>query len=335
MPQAIIMAGGQGERFWPLTHAAFPKYLIRLDGKTSLLGRTYARLLQVYKRRDVHVVTTKGHARLIRRELPRLPAGNLIAEPFRNNTASAILYATARIARAKGPSETVSFFPADHLIRNTAGFRATMQSATRLAKTKDRLVLIGVRPAFAATGLGYIRIGRRLNGFPGAHEVAGFTEKPPYRRAVGYLRSKKYLWNGGIFTWRAGVFLETLKARSPRLLAAFDLDHVAASYNKMPRTSIDYALLEKADNLAIVPARMDWCDMGCWDMFLEKAAPGGGGRNYVSGDVRQKGLKGSLILNATSRPVVGVGLSGLIVVSTKRGTLICGRGRSEEAARFS
>ncbi len=334
MAKAFIMAGGQGERFWPLTKKGFPKYRIRLDGKTSLLQKTYQRLSRLYSVNDIYIVTTQEHLPLIQLELPKLKRAHLIIEPFRNNTACAISVSTAMIAERFGSDEVVSFFPADHLIQNESLFRQTLTKAISVAKKHDVLVTIGIKPTFPATGYGYIQSGSALRGEKGASHVARFTEKPNRKRAQTYLRKHNYFWNGGIFTWRSGVFLKTLAKFSPEIHKHLDLKNLEASYKKLPSISIDYALLEKADNLAIVETSMDWCDMGSWDMFLEKARLDVA-QNYIHGHSHHKDSSGSLILNYTSQPLVSLGLKNLIVIQTEQGTLICRRTRSEEAALLS
>ena len=328
---AVIMAGGQGERYWPLTHKNFPKYQIKLDGKYSLLQKTYERLSKVYSKERVFIVTTRDHLGMIFQELPRLKKSHVFVEPARKNTAPAILLSSSMIQRRFGEDAVVSFYPADHLIQNESLFRKTIENAARLASKEEALVTIGIKPTFPATGYGYIHAGRRLRGFADAYRVARFTEKPSYRVACRYLKKGGYYWNGGIFTWRAGVFLKTLKNFSPEFYNAFDLSSVEASYRRLPRLSIDYALLEKAGNMAVIRTAMDWCDMGSWDMFLEKARRDHN-KNFVHGKAHGREFRDSLILNYGKNPLITLGISGLIVVQTERGTLICKRGRSEEAA---
>lgn len=326
MAKAVIMAGGPGERFWPLTHKKFPKYRIRLDKNESLLQKTYRRLLKIYSKSDVYVVTTKNHAPLIKSELPSLKRSNLIIEPMRRNTAAAIYLSCRVIYDRFGAQEIVSFFPADHLIRNEQLFKQTLTRAIALAKKKELLITIGIRPTFPATGYGYIEAGSALAAFPDAYRVKRFKEKPNRAKAIQYLKSGRTLWNGGIFTWKVGTFLEAMKKAAP----AFGRQ----SYGKLPKLSIDTALLEKVKNLAVIKTRMDWCDMGSWDMFHEKALRDKH-NNLVEGPCRFDVVRGSLIVNQSSAPVIALGLKDLIVVQTKQGTLICKKGFSEDAALLS
>ncbi len=331
MAQAVILAGGQGERFWPMTHAKFPKYRIQFDGKASLLQGTYRRLFKVYGKKNVHVVTTRPHFALIRAELPGLDRRNIHIEPFRNNTAAAIFLSSALMGRRHGEGESISFFPADQLIQNEVAFKETLQGALTLSQKKAILVTVGIRPTFPATGYGYIEAGAPLPGARDAYRVKRFVEKPDRRTAEKYIKNRRFFWNGGIFTWRVGVFMESMKKFAPEIYRRFDLKRLAASYKALPNTSIDYALLEKADNIAVCVTRMDWCDMGNWDMMLEKSSRDKRG-NFTQGVAWHEEAGGSLLINQSAVPLVTLGAKNLIVVSTPAGTLVCPRGRAEEAA---
>ena len=331
MAKAIIMAGGQGERFWPITHAKFPKYRIRFNGNDSLLQKTYKRLLKIYDKESIYVVTTKTHAEFIREELPALKAGNILIEPFRNNTAAAIFLSCEILRNRFGDTEVLSFFPADHLIQNEAEFKKTLQAAIRLAKKNDLLVTVGIKPSFPATGYGYIEGGRSIQGFPGAQRVKRFVEKPDYKQAVSYLGRKRFLWNAGIFTWRAGVFVQAMNRVAPQFSKNFNLKNLSASYKKLPNLSIDYALMEKAEEVAVCQTRMDWCDMGNWDMYSQKLPPRVD-KNFASGLAYPVQSWNTLLLNTTDVPMIALGVKDLVVIKTPLGMLICKKGRAEEAA---
>ncbi len=331
MAKAVIMAGGQGERFWPLTHKDFPKYRIRFGGKKSLLELTYDRLSKIYQKDGIYVVTTEPHEKMIRQELPHLKRSQIIIEPFRNNTCSAIYLACATLAKKFGENEVVSFFPADQLIRNEGAFRKTMKGAVALAKSSSLLVTVGIKPSFPATGYGYIESGRSLTGAANASRVLKFVEKPDRKKAIQYTQQKKYLWNAGIFTWKITTFMNAMQKHSPAFLQNFKLDQLASSYKKCPNISIDYALMEKADNIAVYRTDMDWCDMGSWDMLFEKSLRDPL-NNYAEGFYYHQEVRDSLVVNQTSTPLIVLGLDNVIAVQTPRGTLICPKGRSEEAA---
>lgn len=331
MAKAIIMAGGQGERFWPLTHKRFPKYRIQFYGKKSLLQKTYERLRRVYGPGDIYVITTEDHARMIREELPKLPRPNILIEPFRNNTAAAIFLSCALIAEKFGPQEVVSFFPADHYIQNEKLFQKTVENAIRTARKNDSLVTIGVPPTYPAIGYGYIETGAPLRGSAGCLRVRRFVEKPNLQKAKAYIRKRNFFWNGGIFTWRIAVFMHAMKKHSPAYEAGLDLSNLKTSYKKLPNISIDYALMEKADNIVLCRAQMDWCDVGSWDMFLEKSPKAAGGC-YTEGICASSETRDTLLVNHTKTPLIALGVSGLVVVQTAQGTLVCPRSRSEEAA---
>ncbi len=331
MAKAVIMAGGQGERFWPLTHKDHPKYRIRFGGKKSLLVLTYERLSKIYKKDGIYIVTTEPHEKMIRQELPFLKRSQLIIEPFRNNTCSAIYLSCATLAERFGESEVVSFFPADQLIQNEAAYKKTMNGAVVMAKKQPWLVTVGIKPTFPATGYGYIQKGRMVPGYPQAGQVVRFVEKPNRKKAAQYLRQGKFLWNAGIFTWKIATFMDAMKKYNPGFVQHFDLRHLAASYKKSPNLSIDYALMEKARNIAVYSTAMDWCDMGSWDMLFEKSLRDSK-NNYTEGFYFHQEVNNSLVVNQSATPLIVLGLSDIIAVQTPRGTLICPKGRSEEAA---
>ena len=333
MAQAIIMAGGQGERFWPMTHGKFPKYRIRFNGKESLLQKTYKRLLCVYSANSIYVVTTQPHFKLIREELPKLPIRNILIEPFRNNTAAAIFLSCELMRKKFGDNEILSFFPADQLIQNENEFKKTMTSVMRLADKKESLVTVGIRPGFASTGYGYIEKGKAVSGYSGAYLVKRFVEKPNVKKALNYIKSRNFLWNAGIFTWKTNVFLKTMRRFSPDFSKNFNLKDLSKSYKKLPNRSIDYALMEKADNVTIFETRMDWCDMGNWDMYHEKS-PASNDGIISSGKVYRAEAVNSLLLNYTEQPLVALGVRDLIVVNTPLGTLVCKKGMAEAASLF-
>lgn len=334
MPAAVILAGGSGERFWPLTKPGFPKYRLRFDGKESLLGGTVRRLRSFYRASDIYVVTTADHAALIRKELPKLSRSNLLVEPSRNNTAAAIYFSMSVVEARAGKDEVVSFYPADHLIRDRQAFETTMKAAVRLAAHEDVLVTVGVKPRFPATGYGYIECSKPVRGHAGAFRAKRFVEKPDPKTAGRYLRAGHFLWNAGIFAWRASSFFEAMLRAAPEFARRFDPNVLRASYRRLPSRSIDYALMEKAENIVVVKTAMDWCDMGNWDMFYEKSSRDAMG-NLVRGRVAETGCRGSLLYNAAPDPLVVSGLENAIVVRTERGTLVCPRGSSESAARFA
>lgn len=337
MAQAVILAGGRGDRFWPLTSDRFPKYRMRLAGRDSILQLTHRRLSAVFGRPSIWVVTTRSHVRHVRAELPYLPLSRILVEPDRRNTAAAV-YLSMRLLRERfGPSETVAFFPADHLIERRDLFESTVKRALRAARTRPALVTIGIRPTRPATGYGYIRRGRPVAGAPGCHEVLRFVEKPDERTAARYLRTGSFYWNAGMFAWTTETFFRYADRICPEYGRLFDPKRLSASYRRLPRLPIDRALMEgaaAARGVVVISTRMDWCDMGSWDAYYARAPKDGAG-NRLEGAVVAEGLKGCLVYNSTREPLVLSDQEDRIVVKTRQGTLVCPRGVSEESARLA
>lgn len=333
MPLGVIMAGGAGERFWPLTDKDLPKYCIRLDGKYSLLQKTFSRLRKIYPAKHLFVITTADHVRFIRKELPAIPKTNILVEPERRNTAPALYLSVCLLEKRFGREEVVSFYPADHLIEDEKQFIRTVRGAIDLAASQDTLVTIGIKPSFPAIGYGYIEAGAKIKDVRDAHRVRRFAEKPKLALAQKYLKTGRFFWNAGMFTWRAGVFLDAMKKASPQIALTLDLDAVKKSYRRLPKISIDYALMEKAKNLSLLKTRMDWCDMGSWDMFFSKQTKDPD-HSAAQGNARMAQSKKVFLFNSTDRPLVAFGVSGITAVQTPQGTLLFSSGRSEEAALF-
>lgn len=334
MAYAVIMAGGQGERFWPLTHEKFPKYRLKFEGKNSLLQKTYSRLRKLYAENEIFIVTTSEHRPMIHEELPTLSSKQLLIEPYRNNTASAILFSTAWIANKFGNEAIVSFFPADHLIQNERLFCQTLVQAIAVARRHPYLVTLGIKPSFPSQAYGYIEATEKMPGEKQIYFVKRFVEKPKLKAAKQFIKSKNFYWNGGIFTWETGVFLDHMHRYAPEFTKKFNLRFLEASYKVLPNLSIDYALLERVEKMALVPALMDWCDIGSWDRLYDKLPKNKAG-NFTEGAVILDRVKGSLILNHTRERLVLVGISNVIVAQTPQGTVICPRGSSDHAALLS
>lgn len=254
---AVILAGGAGTRLRPLSSDENPKQFLKLfDGK-SLLQKTFDRLRELLPADAIYVSTNVQYANKSREQLPEMPAGNVLTEPARRNTAPAIALCTFEIERRLGPC-SVAFLASDHFIGNEPEFVRILGRAWDYADAHDSLMTLGIEPTEANTGYGYLELGEALA--PEVQQVRSFREKPDAATAEAYLRSGNYAWNAGMFIWRSDVFRRALQAAAPEIA---DVD--ASNYDTMPSISIDYALMEKAPNVATVRGSFDWSDVGSFE----------------------------------------------------------------------
>ncbi|MCC7386761.1 MAG: mannose-1-phosphate guanylyltransferase [Deltaproteobacteria bacterium] len=332
----VIMAGGSGTRFWPKSRAAHPKQFLKLGGPVSLLRQTAERVLPLVGWERLVVVTAAVHAEHAARDLPELPARNLLIEPVGRNTAPCIGWATRTIL-ARDPTARLAVLPADHFIADAAGFRAHLEAA--LGAARDRIVLLGLVPTRPETGYGYIQRGAdaRSEGEWRFHEVARFVEKPDRATAERYLLSGDFLWNSGMFVFPAAVMDTAIRALLPDLARGLDrLEQAPPAlgeiYPTLPAISIDYGVMEKAEGVLVLPSRFPWSDVGSWDAVHEIEAKDADD-NVLRGDALALGVKRSLIEAAAGRLVAAIDVEDLIIVDTPDALLVAPRGRSQEVKR--
>jgi len=315
MIYGVVLAGGKGERLWPLSRTTRPKQFIALGGRT-LLEEAYARVAGVAD--EVWVVTSSSLSQRVRELLPQ---ATVIAEPVGKNTAPVCVY-TAALAVAHDPDALLIVVPSDHLIRDTASFTACAKVALDIA-SQGNLVTFGIVPTFPATGYGYIERGESLTDRNGirAFRVRRFHEKPDERTALGYLESKRFFWNSGMFVWPARLFLDEAIALTPQF--ADCLGHspdLQLFYEAAPAISVDYAVMERARQVAVVGATFDWEDIGSL-AALDKAVRPKDGPNTVWGEVVQDGCENCFLV-AEQGVVAAIGLRDLIVIRTADATLV-------------
>jgi mannose-1-phosphate guanylyltransferase len=331
-----LLAGGRGTRFWPASREALPKQFLAVGGKETLLGRTGLRLAAIGAPADAWVVTNAAHVELARRQLPDYPAARILGEPVGRNTAPCIALAAALVAR-EDPDGVLIVAPADHWIPDEAAFAQAMKAGVEIARTTSGLVTFGVVPTSPATGYGYIEAEDRDPGMPGgARRVARFTEKPERAVAERFLASGRHLWNSGIFAWRAGVFLAQLEKFQPQIADGVrkiaDAQDarlaLAVTYPSLPSISVDYAVLERAPEVWVVPARFPWSDVGSWDSLAE-LLPRDEKGNTLRGDVLAEDARGCFV-DSEGRLVVLLGTRDLLVISRPDALLISAKGRSQD-----
>lgn len=329
---AVILCGGSGTRLWPLSRATRPKHLLALNGDESLLQQTVLRLMRRVPPARIVTVTHTDHRFEVLRQLsdihPDLCA-NVLPEPVARNTLPAVAYAV-KFIMAQDADALIGVFPSDHAIADEAAFDRAWALAEQGA-LQDYLTLIGIRPDFAATGYGYIAPDAPIAPtLPDVLEVRQFVEKPDAARAAGFVRDG-YLWNGGMFIFRAEVFMALLAQYQPTLYAIVDampLDDVSAAYAAMPSISMDYGIAEHAERVAVVPASMAWSDLGNWDAIFKQNGKDASG-NVTQGEVMLLDTQDSMVWNSHGL-LATIGVKDIAVIQTPDATLICDRARTEE-----
>jgi mannose-1-phosphate guanylyltransferase len=335
--KAVILAGGAGTRLWPASRKRTPKQLLPLLGRKSLLQLSWDRLMGLCRTRDVYVCAPEAHRRLIRKALPKLAAGRFIGEPEGRDTAAAIGFAAA-VLHAADPQAVMAVVTADHVIEPKGEFRRAFRAAARLAVgVPDALVLFGVQPRFAHTGLGYIHRGRRIAGSdPPAFQLRRFKEKPDAATARRYVAAGTYYWNSGMFVWRAETILRRIgefhkplgaalkrfapDAGTPRQRAA-----MRRLYPKLPRISIDYAVLEKAPQVLVVELPCRWHDVGSFPVLGEVLETDADGNVVLGGPTVGIESSGNVILSRPGHLIATLGAEDLVIVHTADATLVCPR----------
>ena len=319
---AVIIAGGQGTRLWPLSKSDYPKHLLSLVNEYSLLQNTVERVKDVA--REIYIVPEASHVDEVRKQIPDLK-DNIILEPARRGTAHCILFALANLKAKVKPGEVIVFLHADHHIGDTKAFQDTMRAAAKSAEELNKITLIGVAPDYPATGFGYIKTGKEVTNEMGMPVLAvdEFVEKPDEKTARKYLKSKQYLWNLGLFAGTIETFEREMKAKNKVLYERYKLlknKNSTKLYLDFPNEPIDTELIEKIDDLVVIPGHFDWADVGSFKDLYEILR--NGESNVHKGSVYDIDSKDSLVI-ANNKPIVTIGLENMIVVDTDEGILIC------------
>lgn len=332
MLHAVIMAGGSGTRFWPASRRTRPKQFLTLVAESPLLRITYERLVGLVPPERTWVVTTSATADATRGILPELPADNILAEPVGRNTAACAGFA-AHALLAKDPEATCVVLPADHLIGEELRFRSAVTAGAEFVGREGGLLTFGVQPTRPETGYGYLELGSETarDGEWAIHELQRFVEKPDEEHAKEYIESARFLWNAGIFAWRASDLLEQLREHLPDL--ATGLDRIAAAlgtadadaviadvYPDLPATSVDFGVMEKATRCWTMPVDFPWSDVGSWSALAETLVADSS-ENRMRGRIHSEGAHGNILVS-TGPTLTVVGVDNLVVVATPDAVLV-------------
>ena len=339
MLYAVIMAGGSGTRLWPLSRKGRPKQALKLVGERTMFQHAVDRLAPLFSPERIFVVTSPAMAEILRPQAPDLPAANFILEPAGRDSAPAAGLAAITLLH-RDPEAVMVMLTADHYIQDTAGFRAALAAAAEVAGD-GTIVTLGIRPTFPATGFGYIHLGEAqtmIGGLP-VYRSAGFVEKPDARTAERFLESGRYVWNSGMFVWRADRLMAEFAGQQPashaallRIAAALDTpaaaEVLAAEWPNVRKISIDYGIMEHADRVSVIPVEIGWSDIGNWASLLD-ILPRDADGNVVTGDALLLDAHNCLV-RSEGRLIAAIGLQDLVIVETADVVLVCARDRVQD-----
>lgn len=337
------MAGGVGSRFWPVSTAKFPKQFHDMLGcGETLIQKTFSRLSKLIPAENILILTNESYNDLVLEQLPMVHPNQILLEPAMRNTAPCILYATLKIQKLN-PNALVVVAPSDHWIEDEQTFIEDLQTAFEFCENEDALMTLGIKPTFPNTGFGYIEFEKEDSNQ--IKKVKQFREKPDYETAKGFLKSGNFLWNGGIFIWSIKSVLKAFEKFQPQLLALFsegiptyntDSENIfiAENYALAENISIDYAVMEDADNIYVLPARFDWNDLGTWGSLHEKLPKDAEDNAVVNSKVILENASNNIIRTDANKTVIVDGLSDYIIIDHKDILLIYPKSKEQEIKKL-
>jgi mannose-1-phosphate guanylyltransferase len=339
---AVIMAGGAGTRFWPASRASRPKQFLPISGARTMIAETFARLAGLVPRERVWVVSAASQADLVRTSLPELPPENLLCEPEARNTAPCVALAAHAIA-LRVPESVQVVLPADHVVDPSESFRRTLAAGAEEAAADDVLITFGIRPTFPATGYGYVEAGPALHertGIP-VHSVVRFVEKPDLASARRFVECGRFLWNSGMFAWSTRAIQAALHRHVPAIAMGMERlrrgEPLAQVYGTLPSVAIDTAVMERADNVRMLPIDYRWSDVGSWTALAElHAQDADGNACALSAGARllAEDARGCVVYAEGPELVALLGVRDLVVVRAGDVTLVCPTQRAQDVKRL-
>lgn len=344
----VIMAGGIGSRFWPMSTVDKPKQFIDVLGVgRSLLQLTYDRFEGVCNPNNVWVVTNERYLSLVEEQLPEVPHSNILCEPCRRNTAPCIAYVSWRI-KAIDPKANIVVTPSDHLVTNPVEFRRIVVQCLKFTNESDSIVTLGIKPTRAETGYGYIQADLSSNSArnKGIFRVYSFHEKPDLEKAKEYVKDKSYLWNAGIFIWRLSTIINAFRVYQPAMSNLFESlfpvygtpkeqEEIKHRYPECESISVDYAIMEKAEEIFVCPSEFGWSDLGTWGSLLTQTKHDLYGNGVIGNNVSLYDTHDCIIHATQEKKVVVQGLDGFIVAEQDDTLLICKLSEEQRIRHFS
>ena len=342
------MAGGVGSRFWPMSTQEYPKQFIDVFGTgRTFIQMTVDRFEGVVSPENVWIVTSEKYADIVKEQLPEVPSNHVLLEPCRRNTAPCIAYVAWRI-KSQDPKANLVVAPSDHIVLKPEEFRRVIQSALKFTANSDAIVTLGMKPTRPETGYGYIQADLTSASLRNKQifRVDSFKEKPDLKTAQQYIKHSEYYWNSGIFIWNVNTIVNSLRMYAPeisqifeRLLQFYGTEQEQAmideNFPKCPNISIDYAILEKAEEIFVMPADFGWSDVGTWGSLITLADKDENGNAVIGKDVKLYESKNCMVHTSQERKVVIQGLDGYIVAEKDNTLLICKMSEEQRIKEFS
>ena len=342
------MAGGVGSRFWPMSTVEKPKQFIDVLGVgRSLLQLTYDRFLGVCKPENVWIVTNQRYADIVKEQLPDVPEANILCEPCRRNTAPCIAYVSWRI-KATDSQANIVVTPSDHIVMNVEEFRRVVTQCLSFSKETDAIITLGMKPTHPETGYGYIKADLTSSSVRNKEifRVDSFREKPDLATAQQYIKNKSYFWNAGIFIWNVSTIINAFRVYQPTLSKIFEgmndvygtdkeQDEINKRYAECENVSVDYAIMEKAEEIFVCPSDFGWSDLGTWGSLLLQTKHDLFGNSLIGENISVYDTKNSIIHVTEEKKVVVQGLDGYIVAEKDKTLLICKLSEEQKIKQYS
>lgn len=341
---AVILAGGRGERFWPLSTAKNPKQLLSLVGEKTMVAESVERLDPLIPKDHIFILTNRDLVEATQKAIPSFPEENIIGEPVRRDTAAAVTLGCA-LVKNKNPNAVFCVMTADHVIGREDIFRKNIEDAVNTAAADDVLITLGIQPLFPSTGFGYIEAGEQLASDKNTkfYKAKRFVEKPDRPTAENYMKAGSFYWNSGMFVWSVKTFESAMSRHMPHLVEMMNnvmtavgsdnfIETLKKEFDKIEKISIDYALMEKADNIVMAVGEFEWDDVGSW-VALENHFASDEEGNIKIGNCESIDSRGNIVMSDGDL-VAMIGVDNLVVVKAHNALLICPKGRAQDVKKM-